>query len=264
MCRPNRRPKATTAFSRHQAVPRNSGPVWPTGRVAADQAGTYRAQPGQEPVTLRNWRWSTQRIRNRSAEQTSSPTRCLRRAGCPTCVRPDRPSAGLIGDVPMVVVVRMVICGGPALTGRISRHSTAGLAVVAAATLMVAQLDQGVGRSHPQLGSERGIAGGPVGKQGPGAWMRPWVVPGLWHNANSTANTIIAPVMIRLDQPGQCAAALALPGWSAAAVTIIPGVVRIARRGVRIRRSAWHGRSSGSPGADLLSSIWASRVCACR
>jgi hypothetical protein len=54
----------------------------------------------------------------------------------------------------MVVVVRMVIGGGPALTGRIGRHSTAGLAVVAAATLMVAQLDQGIGRSHPQLGSE--------------------------------------------------------------------------------------------------------------
>src|SRR6516225_492616 len=94
----------------------------------------------------------------------------------------------------------MIILGGPALTGRISRHSTAGLAVVAAATLMVAQLDQGVGRSHPQLGSERGIAGGPVGKQGPRAWMRPRVVPGLRHSANSTANTVIAPVMIRLDQ----------------------------------------------------------------
>jgi hypothetical protein len=44
----------------------------------------------------------------------------------------------LIVVVPVVVAVRMVICGGAALTGRIGRHSTAGLAVVAAATLMVA------------------------------------------------------------------------------------------------------------------------------
>jgi hypothetical protein len=35
--------------------------------------------------------------------------------------------------VPMVVRVRMIIRGGSALTGRIGRHSTAGLAVVAAA-----------------------------------------------------------------------------------------------------------------------------------
>jgi hypothetical protein len=82
-------------------------------------------------------------------------------------------SAGLIGVVPVVVVVRMIIRGGPALTGRIGRHSTAWLAVVAAATLMVAQLDQGVSRSHPQLGRERGVVGGPVGKQGAWAWMRP-------------------------------------------------------------------------------------------
>jgi hypothetical protein len=65
-----------------------------------------------------------------------------------------RSAAGLIGAVPVVVVVRMIIRGGPALTGRIGWHSTAGLAVVAAATPMVTQLDQGIGRSHPQLGSE--------------------------------------------------------------------------------------------------------------
>jgi hypothetical protein len=108
---------------------------------------------------------------------------------------PISPSAGLMGVVPMVVVGRMVIRGGPALTGRIGRHSTARLAVVAAAILMVAQLDPGVGRSHPQLGSERGVAGGPVGKQGPRAWMRPMFVLRLWHNANATANTVLAPVM---------------------------------------------------------------------
>jgi hypothetical protein len=61
----------------------------------------------------------------------------------------------LIVVVPVVVVTRMVIGGGPALTGRIGRPSTAGLAVVTAATLVVAQLDQGVGHGHPQLGSER-------------------------------------------------------------------------------------------------------------
>src|SRR5262249_58717651 len=89
------------------------------------------------------------------------------------------PSAGLIGVVPMVVVVGMVSCGGPALTGRIGRHSTAGLAAIAAAALMVAQLDQGVGRGHPELGSERGIGGGPVGKQRRRTGMQPRFLLGL-------------------------------------------------------------------------------------
>jgi len=89
------------------------------------------------------------------------------------------PSAGLIVVVPVVVVVRMVFRGGSALTGRVGRHSTAGLAVVAAASLVVAQLDEGVGRSHPQLGSEGGVVGGPVGKEGPGAWSRPRLLTGL-------------------------------------------------------------------------------------
>jgi len=80
--------------------------------------------------------------------------------------------AGSIGVVPVVVMVRMIVRGGPALTGRIGRHSTAGLAVVAATTLMVAQLDQGVGRSHPHLVSERRVVGDPVGKQGAPAWLR--------------------------------------------------------------------------------------------
>jgi hypothetical protein len=89
------------------------------------------------------------------------------------------PSAGLIVVVPVVVVVRMVFRGGAALTGRVGRHSTAGLAVVAAASLVVAQLDEGVGRSHPQLGSKGGVVGGPVGKEGPGAWSRPRLLTGL-------------------------------------------------------------------------------------
>ena len=87
------------------------------------------------------------------------------------------PSAGLIVVVPVVVVVRMVFRGGSALTGRVGRHSTAGLAV-AAASLVVAQLDEGVGRSHPQLGSEGGVVGGPVGKKAPGLGLGRGSLPG--------------------------------------------------------------------------------------
>jgi hypothetical protein len=79
------------------------------------------------------------------------------------------PLLGLIVVVPVVVVMRMLIGGGPALTGRIGRHSTAGLAVVTAATLVVAQLDQGIGHGHPQLCGERGVVAGPVGPEGPRA-----------------------------------------------------------------------------------------------
>jgi hypothetical protein len=75
----------------------------------------------------------------------------------------------LVVVVPVVVVVRMIFRGGSALTERIGRHSTAGLAVVAAATLVAAQLEEGVGRGHPQLGREGGVVGGPVGNEGPSA-----------------------------------------------------------------------------------------------
>jgi hypothetical protein len=102
--------------------------------------------------------------------------------------------AGVIVVVPMLVVMRMVSRGSSALTGRIGRHSTAGLAVVAAASLVLAQLDEGVGRSHPQLGSEGGVVGGPVGEEGPWAWSRPRFLGGLWHNANTTTNAVAAPV----------------------------------------------------------------------
>ena len=71
--------------------------------------------------------------------------------------------------VPVAVAVRMVLGGGSALTGRVGRHSTAGLAGVAAARLAFAQLDERVGRSHPQLGREGGVVGDPVGQQGPWA-----------------------------------------------------------------------------------------------
>ena len=76
------------------------------------------------------------------------------------------PLTRLIVVVTMVVAVRTVSRGGSALTGRIGRHSTTGLALVAAASLAPAQLDEGVGRSHPQLGGEGGVIGGPVGQEG--------------------------------------------------------------------------------------------------
>jgi hypothetical protein len=81
----------------------------------------------------------------------------------------------------IVVVVRMVVCGVAALTRRIGRHSTAGLAVVAAASLVVAQLDECTGRSHPQLGSEGGVVGGPVGEEGP-TRLRFLTDSGITHN----------------------------------------------------------------------------------
>jgi hypothetical protein len=63
----------------------------------------------------------------------------------------------------VAVVMRMISGGRSALTGRVGRHSTAGLAVIAAASLVLAQLDEGIGRSHPQLHREGRVIGGPVG-----------------------------------------------------------------------------------------------------
>src|SRR6516225_11169323 len=80
-------------------------------------------------------------------------------------------------------MVRILIRGGSARTGRIGRHSTAGLAVVPAASLAGAQLDEGVGYGHPQLDSERGIVGRPVGEHGPRAW--PGFMMMLCHTANT-------------------------------------------------------------------------------
>jgi hypothetical protein len=60
------------------------------------------------------------------------------------------------------VMMRMVLHGGSALTGRVGRHSTAGLAVVTAARLVFAHLGEGVGHSHRQLGREGSVVGGPV------------------------------------------------------------------------------------------------------
>jgi len=55
----------------------------------------------------------------------------------------------------MVAMVMRTLSGiGTALTGRIGRDSTAWLAVVAAASLLVTELGKSVGRCHPQLRDE--------------------------------------------------------------------------------------------------------------
>ena len=94
--------------------------------------------------------------------------------------------AWVIVPVPVAVVMRMVFGVSSTLTGRISRHSTTGLAVVAAASLATAQFDEGVGRGHPQLGGERGVEAGPVGDhvRRVGSWLG--FLAGLWHETNVT------------------------------------------------------------------------------
>src|SRR5215472_6283484 len=98
--------------------------------------------------------------------------------------------------VPVAMAV-IVVSGRPALTGRISRHSTAGLAAMAAASLAIAQLGVGIRDGHPQLGSERGVAARPVGDEGPRAWPRLVIV--LWHDCHTTA----LPLRQRLLVPGR-------------------------------------------------------------
>lgn len=69
-------------------------------------------------------------------------------------------SVAVVGVVPeiivmvmivMVMIVMVIIGCGTALTGRVRRHSAAGLTVVAAAALPLTDLDQVVGQHHPQL-----------------------------------------------------------------------------------------------------------------
>ena len=91
------------------------------------------------------------------------------------------------------VVVRMIVRGGSALTGRVSRHSTTGFAVVAAASLAFAQLEEGVGRGQPHLGRERGVVGGPFGKDGARVRFRPGFLTGLWHTEYPTTTAVLAP-----------------------------------------------------------------------
>jgi hypothetical protein len=119
-------------------------------------------------------------------------TKVLNPACCPRLVPANRLSAGLPVIVP--VVVRVIAGVRSALTGRVGRHSTAGLAVVAAAGLAPAQLEEGVGRGHPQLHREGRVVGGPVGQQGPRVWSWPGFLTGIWHNAHVTTNAARAPV----------------------------------------------------------------------
>jgi hypothetical protein len=91
--------------------------------------------------------------------------------------------------VAVVVVVAIVVSGKAALTGRLGRHSTPGLAVVAAARLVVAQLDEGVGDGHPQFHREGGVVGGPVTEEGLHAGPRFVMV--FWHNTYATAGKLV-------------------------------------------------------------------------
>jgi hypothetical protein len=79
----------------------------------------------------------------------------------------------VVMPVPVVMTVLVVMTGTVAArTGRITRHSTAGLAVVPAARLVATHLDEGVGDRHPQLRRERSVVGGPVREHGSQAGLR--------------------------------------------------------------------------------------------
>jgi len=79
----------------------------------------------------------------------------------------------------VAMTVRIVMCSGSALTGRVGRHSTTGMTVVAATTLAIAQLDHSVGHGLLQLHAERGVIAGPVGEHRPGTGVRPRFLIGL-------------------------------------------------------------------------------------
>jgi hypothetical protein len=74
----------------------------------------------------------------------------------------------------VVMVMRVIVRRWAALTGRLGRHSTTGLTVVAAAVLPLSQLDEIVRHHHSQLRCERRIVGGPVGESSSeaGFWSR--------------------------------------------------------------------------------------------
>jgi hypothetical protein len=105
----------------------------------------------------------------------------------------------------------MVFGGRFALTGRVGRHSTTGLAVVAAAGLALAQLDEGVGRSHPRLHRERRFVGDPVGHERSRVWSWPGFVTGLgaqrkrcWRSSRRRCPAM--PTRMRPDKPRGAAA----------------------------------------------------------
>ena len=83
-----------------------------------------------------------------------------RRAG--NCRRELHDGLGPLAGVIVVVVVRMVFGGGSALTGRFGRHSTVWQLLPQQARAL-AQLVEGVGRSHLRPGRKGRVAAGPVG-----------------------------------------------------------------------------------------------------
>jgi hypothetical protein len=86
--------------------------------------------------------------------------------------------ARLVVTMPVPLFVVGTIVGGvvAALTGRIGRHSTTGLAVVSAAGLPAAQLDESIRGGHPEFGSERSVVARPVREHSLRAWLRPVMV----------------------------------------------------------------------------------------
>ena len=99
----------------------------------------------------------------------------------------------------MVVTVAVIVMMMTARTGRIGRHSTTGLAGVPAARLALAQLDQRVGHSQPQLDAKRRVVGRPVREHRPGTWPRPALLITLCHSANTTRLTLAKPVIETFD-----------------------------------------------------------------
>jgi hypothetical protein len=80
----------------------------------------------------------------------------------------------MIVMIMIVMIVMVIIGGGTALTGRVRRHSAAGLTVVAAAVLPLANLDQVVRHDHPQLRGKWRVVRAPVGKSCPQAGLWSW------------------------------------------------------------------------------------------
>src|SRR5689334_285149 len=71
---------------------------------------------------------------------------------------------GGLGGPSLAVLVRVIVVVGACTRPRAAR-SAAGLAGVAAAILVLAQLDGGVAERQPQLGGERGIVVAEVGDE---------------------------------------------------------------------------------------------------
>ena len=100
----------------------------------------------------------------------------------------------------VVVMIVMVMIGcGTALTGRLRRHSAAGLTVVPAAVLPLADLDQVVGHHHPQLRGKWRVVRAPVGKSRSQAGLWSWFM--VRHVAKSRDGDRRAPLSGYLPAP---------------------------------------------------------------